>query len=160
MTLSHNDIKNLVEMFAACGWDELQLEIDGVQLFLSTDPDAGRGPGPLPLPESLPASPVATLEGANNIHGQSVGAQDEVPSNWVAVTAQHLGTFYRSPKPGAPPYVEAGQAVAVEAELCLLEVMKLFTAVKAQTSGVVRRICARDGEMVEYDEVLFYIEPD
>jgi hypothetical protein len=160
MTLSHNDIKSLVEMFAACGWDELQLEIDGVQLFLSTDPDAGRGIEPLRLPASLPPSSVATSEGANNFPGLPVGAQDEVPSNWVAVTAQHLGTFYRSPKPGAPPYVETGQAVAVDAELCLLEVMKLFTAVKAQSAGVVRLICARDGEMVEYDEVLFYIEPD
>ena len=85
-------------------------------------------------------------------------AAAEIPSNWVAVTAPNLGTFYRAPKPGAEPYVQVGQAVGVDTEICLLEVMKLFTAVRAGVAGVVRRICVNDAEMVEHGQPLFYVE--
>jgi acetyl-CoA carboxylase biotin carboxyl carrier protein len=82
-----------------------------------------------------------------------------VPANWVAVTAPNLGTFYRAPKPGAAPYVETGQKVRADTEVCLIEVMKLFTAVRAGTSGVIRQICVADGQMVEYGQTLLYIDP-
>jgi biotin carboxyl carrier protein len=71
----------------------------------------------------------------------------------------NLGIFYRSPKPGAPPYVELGAEVDEETEICLIEVMKLFTPVHAGLRGTVRHICVEDGEMVDHDQPLFYIEP-
>ena len=74
--------------------------------------------------------------------------------------APNLGTFYRAPKPGAPPYVKLGQHVEPTTELCLIEVMKLFTSVYANVSGVVRQVLVEDGELVEFDQALFLIEPD
>ena len=155
MTISHDDIKTLIELFESSAWDELHVEIDGLELFLSTDPNASLGQSSVPL--SSTAQPAAVVRSAVAAH--EAETQAAVPVNWVAVTAQHLGVFYRAPKPGAAPYVEVGHTIDVGSELCLLEVMKLFTAVKAQTAGIVRRICARDAEMVQYGEVLFYIEP-
>ena len=73
--------------------------------------------------------------------------------------APNLGTFYRAPKPGAPPYVKIGQHVDAETELCLIEVMKLFTTVLAGVSGVVRQVLVEDAELVEFDQALFLIEP-
>jgi biotin carboxyl carrier protein len=75
------------------------------------------------------------------------------------VTAPNLGTFYRSPKPGSPPFVEIGQAVETQTELCLIEVMKLFTTLKAGVKGTVKRVCVKDAVMVEFGDILFYIEP-
>ena len=77
----------------------------------------------------------------------------------IGITAPNLGTFYRAPKPGAPPYVEVGQAVEPGTEVCLIEVMKLFTPVSAGTAGVVREICIEDGQMVEFGQLLVIIEP-
>ena len=82
-----------------------------------------------------------------------------LPEGMTAVTAPNLGTFYSAPKPGAPPYVEVGQNVSAETEVCLIEVMKLFTPVKAGVSGVIREICVSDGQMVEYEQLLIVIEP-
>ena len=79
--------------------------------------------------------------------------------SWTPVTASNLGTFYRSPKPGAAPFVDVGQRVEADTEICLLEVMKLFTSVKAGIAGTVRQISATDAELVEGGQVLFYIEP-
>jgi acetyl-CoA carboxylase biotin carboxyl carrier protein len=82
-----------------------------------------------------------------------------VPASWLAVTAPNLGTFYRAPKPGTPPFVEIGQAVEADTDICLIEVMKLFTTLKAGRKGIVRRACVKDATMVEFGATLFYIEP-
>jgi biotin carboxyl carrier protein len=91
--------------------------------------------------------------------GTSIEAPTPVPATWVAVTAPNLGTFYRAPKPGAPAFVEIGQSVERETEICLLEVMKLFTTLKAGVKGTVKQVCVTDAVMVEHGDVLFYIAP-
>ena len=77
----------------------------------------------------------------------------------VAVRAPNLGTFYRAPKPGAPAYVEVGQVIDADTEVCLIEVMKLFTPVKSGVKGTVRQIVVNDGTMVEYEQILVIVEP-
>lgn len=169
MTIKPEEIAALVEMFEASNWDELHVQIDGLHLFLSTDPDARLASGAAPAQVtttattevSTPAPPVAAAPvAATAVPAQSrTEGAEPVPASWVAVTAPNLGTFYRAPKPGATPYVEVGQKVEESTELCLLEVMKLFTAVRSGVNGVVRRICVADAEMVEHGQILFYIEP-
>ncbi len=77
----------------------------------------------------------------------------------LVIRAPNLGTFYRAPKPGAPAYVEVGQVIEPDTEVCLIEVMKLFAPVRAGIAGTVREIRARDGQMVEFDQVLIIVEP-
>ena len=147
------DIAALVELFATSSWDELHVEIDGVQLFLSTDPNAslrGTTTAATALPLAAPLSPAAAPA-----HAAATGA---IPDTWIAIKAPNLGTFYRAPKPGAPSFIEIGQAVTPATEICLLEVMKLFTTVMAGVSGIVRKVCVSDGTMVEFEQILFYIE--
>lgn len=165
MTIKPEEIVTLVELFAASDWDELHVEINGLQLFLSTNPAARLTSDPAPqfapfvAPATVPfhAPPAAVAPTATGAGVAS--AVDPAPSSWVAVNAPNLGTFYRAAKPGARPFVEVGHSVDPSTELCLLEVMKLFTTVRAGTKGMVRRICAADGDMVEFGQTLFYIEP-
>jgi acetyl-CoA carboxylase biotin carboxyl carrier protein len=176
MTTKAKDIATLVELFATSGWDELHVESDGIQVFLSKDPNARlAGAGTV----SVAQSAVSTAPTRNQPEGSGVSSEtlssgskapptqhrggdsppaEAVPNNWVAVTAPNLGTFYRAPKPGAAPLVQEGQSVLPDTEVCLLEVMKLFTTVKAAVPGVIRRICVEDGQMVEFGQALFYIE--
>ena len=86
-------------------------------------------------------------------------SQIAIPEGMVAVRAPNLGTFYRAPKPGAPAYVEVGQQIDAGTEVCLIEVMKLFTPVKAGVAGTVREVCVDDAAMVEFEQVLVIIEP-
>ena len=83
----------------------------------------------------------------------------KIPEGLVAIRAPNLGTFYRAPKPGAPPYVEIGQQIEDSTEVCLIEVMKLFAPVAAGIRGVVREVLAKDGQMVEFDAPLILVEP-
>jgi acetyl-CoA carboxylase biotin carboxyl carrier protein len=173
MTIKPQDIATLVEMFEASQWDELHVELEGLQLFLSTDPNARLANSrngahvpearvsPPPPPAGAAAAATARATPASHSEGnEATPSAGDVPANWIAVTAPNLGTFYRAPKPGAAPFVEVGQAVEASIDVCLLEVMKLFTTVKAGTKGIIRRVCANDSDMVEFGQTLFYIDPN
>ena len=147
---SAEDIENLVELFNQSDWEEMHLKIEGLELFLSNDPGA-RGPHAV-------ASMAAASAGDTLVEPEAP-APVVIPEGMAAVRAPNLGTFYRAPKPGSPPYVEIGQAVDEDTEICLIEVMKLFTPVKAGIAGVVREICVNDAQMVEFDQPLVIIEP-
>lgn len=165
MKIQPRDIDALIEIFESSKWDEMHLQADGVEIFLSTDPNArshsavvGSGPTTLAAPASAPP-PVAAPETAPSASGSPLEPLASVPAKWVAIAAPNLGTFYRAPKPGAPSFVEIDQSVEPETEICLLEVMKLFTTLKAGVKGTVKRVCVKDAVMVEHGDVLFYIEP-
>ena len=70
-----------------------------------------------------------------------------------------VGTFYRRPQPEADPFVDVGAEVKKGDPLCLVEVMKLFTTLYADRAGEIVEIAAEDGEVVEYDQVLFVVRP-
>ena len=77
----------------------------------------------------------------------------------IRIEAPMVGTFYRASQPGAPPFVEEGDAVAQGQTLCILEAMKLMNEVKAEIEGVVRKIHVQNGQAVEYGQALFDLEP-
>jgi acetyl-CoA carboxylase biotin carboxyl carrier protein len=71
-----------------------------------------------------------------------------------------VGTFYTTPAPGAPPFVQLGDAVNEEATVGLIEVMKVFNAVTAGVKGVIAEICVQNGQFVEYGQPLFFVKPE
>jgi oxaloacetate decarboxylase (Na+ extruding) subunit alpha len=77
----------------------------------------------------------------------------------IRVEAPMVGTFYRAPQPGAPPFVEEGQPVGAGQTLCILEAMKLMNEVKAEVEGIVHAIHVQNAEPVEFGQLLFELEP-
>lgn len=86
-------------------------------------------------------------------------AQSAATGRQVAVRAPMAGTFYSRPAPGEPQYATPGEHVEAGQTIGLVEVMKLFTELKAETAGIVARICAEDGELVGYEQPLVWIDP-
>ena len=89
-----------------------------------------------------------------------VSAVTEIPAGMIAVRAPLLGTFYRAPSPSEPAFVEIGQRVSVGDTLCVIEVMKLFKSVTSDVAGVVRQIAVENAGVVEFEQILFVIEPN
>jgi len=102
-------------------------------------------------------SKVESVENTQKLKAES--ARRVVPDGMIGVTAPNLGTFYSAPKPGTAPYVSVGDLITADTEVCLIEVMKLFTPVKAGSDGVIKEICVVDGEMIEYQQLLVIIDP-
>jgi oxaloacetate decarboxylase alpha subunit len=86
-------------------------------------------------------------------------SQGALSNGLVPVEAPMIGVFYRAPEPGAAPFVEVGDGVAAGQTLCVLEAMKLFNELKADTPGVVRAIHVENGQPVEFGQLLFELEP-
>ena len=75
------------------------------------------------------------------------------------VTSKWVATFFRSPSPQAPPFVEVGDEVELGQTLCILEMMKMMNELTADVAGVVREILVENGDTVQYGQPLFAIEP-
>ena len=77
----------------------------------------------------------------------------------IRIESPMVGVFYRQPEPGSPPFVEVGDGVAPGQTLCLLEAMKLFNELKAESAGRVTAIHVESGQPVEFGQLLFELEP-
>lgn len=126
--------------------------------FAQNSPAAERVSGNAPAPaasapelvkESAPAAPESATESA-----PAAGADD----NLEPVKAPLVGTFYAAPSPDADPFVQEGQKVSKGETLCILEAMKMMNELTAPYDLIVRRILGVNGEMAEYNQVLFEVE--
>lgn len=92
--------------------------------------------------------------------GKDENEKPELPeSSCVEVKAPLVGVFYAAPSPEAPPFVQVGDRVEQGQVLCLVEAMKMMNQLKSPISGIVRGIGGVDGELAEYGQVLFEVEP-
>lgn len=158
-----SDIEQLIAEFKQSGLREMHARCGDFEIYLSMDSDAPGLDGGRTVavaehrPAAAKAAPAAAA--APVAAAPAAAAAPEVPEGAVVIPAPYLGTFYRSPKPGSDPYVEVGSEVGPDSELCLVEVMKLFTAVRAGVSGRIVQVYARDGELVSEGQPLFAVMP-
>ncbi|MCB2050774.1 MAG: acetyl-CoA carboxylase biotin carboxyl carrier protein [Novosphingobium sp.] len=157
------NLPTLLQEFEKSGLRELHIRKGDFELHLSHDVNtasvasASSRVAPAaaaPVPQAAPVSPAASPAPA----APASASAASIPDGATVIEAPNLGTFYRSPKPGAPPYVEVGQAIKAGQDLCLIEVMKLFTALRSEISGKVVAVLVEDGAMVESGQPLFAVE--
>jgi acetyl-CoA carboxylase biotin carboxyl carrier protein len=149
-------LKKLIDLVQESGIGELEITEGEEKVRISR---AGTAP-PMVL-----ATPQATLVPAGAATGPSSGtAPAEGAPAAPAEPAGHtlkspmVGTFYRSPSPGAPSFIEVGQSVAKGQTLCIIEAMKLLNEIESDKAGVVKAILVENGQPVEYGQPLFVIE--
>jgi oxaloacetate decarboxylase (Na+ extruding) subunit alpha len=141
-------IREVVRIVQETGIAEIAVEEEGTRVSVRRTEEPV--PVEAPAAEGAPAAAETPAE----------PTPEEAPSDGaVRIEAPMVGTFYRAPQPGAPPFVEEGDAVAPGQTLCILEAMKLMNEVKAEIEGVVRTIHVQNGQPVEYGQALFDLEP-
>lgn len=170
MSLTPEDIRALVRAFESSDWDELSLKYGDTTLALTRtgQPPAGHAAAAAPAAvapvppaaapvAAAPAAPAAATAAA--APAPTSGPTSTVLPDGHRVTSPSLGLFWRSPQPGAPPFVEVGQQVSAEDTVCIVEVMKLMNHVKAGVTGTVVAIPVANGAMVEFGETIVVIDP-
>lgn len=152
-------LKTLLDEFSRSGIRELHVRRGEFELYLSTDAASAR---PWGAPRLAPATSLSAPEEPPAVRQAAAPAPVAVdlPADAIIISAPNLGTFYRAPKPGAANYVEIGSKVAMGDELCLIEVMKLFTALRAEEAGTIHAVLVEDGAMVEGGQPLFALVKD
>jgi acetyl-CoA carboxylase biotin carboxyl carrier protein len=130
-------IETMVDVVEGSGNSEVTVEIAGARVTVRRS-----------------AAPAAVFEQAGPAAGAEQPGQDV-----VRVESPIVGTFYRSSSPDADPFVSEGSRVSEGDVLCLVEAMKLFNEIVAETDGVIQQIVADNEQPVEFGQLLFLIEP-
>ena len=164
MPLSSSEIKEILAILEDSGWDQAEVTIGDVTLSVAKGgalppPAAGPPPAATATPPAAPATPPAAAAAAPAPAPPALAASEPAAADGHLVTAPSVGVFWRSPEPGATPFVEVGQEVAEGDTLCIVEVMKLMQHVTADRAGTVTAIQVENGDQVEFGTPLFRIAP-
>lgn len=164
-------LRGLIEAIDESGIDSLEITRAGTRIRVSKTPPAApaaSGGASAPVthiaaaPNSAAPAPPASApaaEGSPAASGEAEQPKADDTSHLTEITSPMVGTFYRSPSPEAPPYIEVGSRVTKGQTLCILEAMKLMNELEAEVDGTVKQILVDNGDPVEYGQTLFLIDP-
>jgi acetyl-CoA carboxylase biotin carboxyl carrier protein len=174
MPLTPDDIGRILDALDRSSWDQAEIVVDDVRIAVGrndlpapgADPVAAAAPPapapaasvvaapPAPAPAPAAPAPAAPAASTEPLPEDASSADDHV------LTAPSVGVFWRSPSPGAPPFVEVGSTVAVGDTIGIVEVMKLMNNVGADVAGTVTAVFPANAEHVEFGTPLVAIRPD
>lgn len=147
-------VKKLIELLESSDVAEIEIREGEESVRISRNsapvPAPAYGPAYAPAPVQAAPAPSASAEAA-----PASAEPQKVRGN--VVKSPMVGTFYRSPSPSSPPFVEVGQQVKVGDVICIIEAMKMMNQIEADHSGVIEAILVDDGEPVEFDQALVTI---
>jgi len=115
-------------------------------------------PAPIPAAAPVAAAPAAPVQDAPA--NDAPVASDEPSGNLLEIRSPIVGTFYRSPSPDKPPYVKVGDSVSTGDVVCIVEAMKLFNEIESEVSGKIVKVLIEEAKPVEYDQVLYLVDPN
>ncbi len=156
-------VKKLIEMLEESSLAEIEIREGEESIRISRASSVGTGTGttvtsasaPPPSAVAPPAAAAATSPSPNS--AVNAAAPPAAPAG-QSVTSPMVGTFYRSPNPGAKPFVDVGSEVKVGDVLCIIEAMKMMNQIESDKAGVVKAVLKENGQPVEFGEPLFIIE--
>lgn len=148
-------LKELVRLMVENDLSELDLRDQEETVTIKRGPDEAPviHHAPMAVAPAQAAAP-ATAEAAPSAAG--AGGDDGL----VAVESPMVGTFYSSPNPDSDPFMKTGSAVSADSVVCLIEAMKVFNEIKAETNGTIERILVNSGDAVEFGQKLFLVKPN
>jgi acetyl-CoA carboxylase biotin carboxyl carrier protein len=154
------EIRDLIDFIAQSGLNEVDIETKELKLHVKREPDQR-------VMKSTPVAVVAQPQ-------QQVVAQQQVAQQVVTKTEKAvatavkgleikspmIGTFYRTSNPDSPPFISVGDKVTKGQTVCIIEAMKLFNEIESEVSGTIVKVMVENASPVEYDQVLFVVEPE
>ncbi|MGZ4248335.1 MAG: acetyl-CoA carboxylase biotin carboxyl carrier protein [Solirubrobacteraceae bacterium] len=153
MSLTDDDVREILRIIDESELEELRLETDGLSLYVRRG--GGDSPrGSEPVLASAP-EPVAAESARSRPATSSTAEEDGL----LIVPAPMLGTFYRAEGPGRPSFVDVGSAVEPDTIVCIIEVMKMMNSIPAGVSGTVVEVCHENAVLAEYGAPLFRVQP-
>jgi acetyl-CoA carboxylase biotin carboxyl carrier protein len=155
-----SEIRDLIDFISKTGLNEVNIETSELKLHVKREPDQK-------VFKSTPVmAPMATAPAASATQPVSQ-PQTSTPKTGVEsgkktadIKSPMIGTFYRSSGPDVAPFVSVGDKITKGQTVCIIEAMKLFNEIESEVSGTVVKVMAENSSPVEYDQVLFVVEPD
>lgn len=152
-----SEIRDLIDFIAHSGLNEVDIETKELKLHVKREPDQKV----LKAAPVMAAAPVAIAAPAAVAAPAATPKAEKAPSaKTLDVKSPMIGTFYRSSNPDSPPFISVGDKITKGQTVCIIEAMKLFNEIESEVSGTVVKVMVENSSPVEYDQVLFVVEPD
>jgi acetyl-CoA carboxylase biotin carboxyl carrier protein len=160
-----SEIRDLIDFISKSGLNEVNIETKELKLSIKREPDQKVFKStPIMAQAAMPmASPTVSLPAAAPLtpkEGGTPAAPATAGKKTVDIKSPMIGTFYRSGNPDTPPFVSVGDKVSKGQAVCIIEAMKLFNEIESEVSGTIVKVMVENASPVEYDQVLFVVEPD
>lgn len=159
-------ITKLIELISKSKVDEIEIEEDGKKIRIAKTFHAHTAAAPAVFNVSPPPAPTAPPQASVVVTPSPQppvqAVQPVVAPSGVKlheVRSPIVGTFYRSPSPDAPSFVQIGSSIQKGSVLCIVEAMKLMNEIESDVTGKIVQILVENGQPIEYDQVLFVVEP-
>jgi len=146
-------LKQLIKLMKDNDLCELDLRDAEEQVKLKRGPGGAVQYVPPPAPAPAPAAPTAPAP------AESAPAKTPADEGLVEICSIMVGTFYSAASPDSEPYVQVGDKVNADTVVCLIESMKVFNEIKAETSGTIEKMLVENGQTVEFNTPLFLVRP-
>lgn len=172
--MTFKEIQELIKLVKRSNLSEFKLKHGEVQITIRTDKFSKEKaqPAVMPAPQVVPVNPSQMVNPSAEVPsaapdtakpGEAVPATPEetsvVEDQLVEIKSPIVGTFYRSPAPEKGPYVKVGDTVEIGSVVCIIEAMKLFNEIESEVSGKIVKVVVEDASPVEYDQVLYLVDP-
>jgi len=162
--MDFKQIQELIKMINKSNIGEVTIEEKGFKLTIKQKEEPAQQvfTTPVHTPVSLPTSaqaPAAAGPTQQTQSEKSKAAESAAADNYITIKSPMIGTFYRSPSPGKPFFIEVGDEIAPGKVVCIIEAMKLFNEIESEVKGRIVKVLADDASPVEYDQPLFLVEP-
>jgi acetyl-CoA carboxylase biotin carboxyl carrier protein len=161
--MDFKQIQELIKMINKSNIGEVSIEEKGFKLTIKQkeEPVQQIITTPLPAQAVAAAAPVAAAPAPAAAAAPEKPARPAEPpvSNTITIKSPMIGTFYRSPSPDKPSFINIGDEVEPGTVVCIIEAMKLFNEIESEVKGRVVKVLAEDASPVEYDQPLFLVEP-
>ncbi len=160
-----SEIRDLIDFISKTGLNEVNIETQQLKLHVKREPDQKvfkSTPVVAPMaaaPMQQQAAPVATSAPAATAP-KAEKSSESSGKKTTDIKSPMIGTFYRSSGPESAPFVSVGDKVSKGQTVCIIEAMKLFNEIESEVSGTIVKVMVENASPVEYDQVLFVVEPD
>jgi acetyl-CoA carboxylase biotin carboxyl carrier protein len=155
------EIRDLIEFISKTGLNEVNVETKELKLHVKREPDQKVFKSMASPAQSVSApvhaTPTATQPAATKAAAETPAAAGK---KTVDIKSPMIGTFYRTSNPESAPFVSVGDKVSKGQTVCIIEAMKLFNEIESEVSGTIVKVMVENSSPVEYDQVLFVVEPD
>jgi acetyl-CoA carboxylase biotin carboxyl carrier protein len=158
MEIDLKQLRELMRSLKQFDVHEIEIEKDGERIYLRRGGESAppvTSPSPAPVLTASTPPPAASGLGTEGPRAAEASAAND--PNIVLITSPFVGTFYRSPAPDAPPFVEVGSPIRPGQVLCIVEAMKLMNEIEAEIEGVILEVLVENGKPVEYGDPLFKV---
>ena len=159
------ELKEILQILEEKEITEFELEEEGMKLRIrKASPSSNHAAAPAVvasfIPTVLPSAGPAPVPSASPAASAPAAPAEAEDADVTVVKSPIVGTFYRTPDPNSPPFVDVGDRIRVGQVLCIIEAMKLMNEIEAEVAGEVVKVHRETGQPVQYGDPLFTVRPD